>query len=174
MGDVDDVLEGTLVEKLRKLEALHAGTKIDGEREAARRAAERMRARLEELRSHGRDIVMLYRIHDAWNRKLFTALCRRYGLQPYRERGRRTTRLQVRAPKTFQDRTLWPEFLALSKELDAHLDELTDRVIREAIHDDVTEAPEATTKALPADATDDAPPTAEAPPEASDDRGSTK
>jgi hypothetical protein len=29
-------LEGTLVEKLRKLEALHAGTKIDGEREAAR------------------------------------------------------------------------------------------------------------------------------------------
>ncbi len=34
-------LEGTLVEKLRKIEALHAGTKVDGEREAARRAAER-------------------------------------------------------------------------------------------------------------------------------------
>jgi hypothetical protein len=48
------------------------------------------------------------------------------------------------------ERTLWPEFLALSKELGVHLDELTDRVIREAIHDDVTEAPEATTKALPA------------------------
>jgi len=31
-------LEGTLLEKLRKIEALHAGTKIDGEREAARRA----------------------------------------------------------------------------------------------------------------------------------------
>jgi hypothetical protein len=30
-------VEGTLIEKLRKLEALHAGTKIDGEREAARR-----------------------------------------------------------------------------------------------------------------------------------------
>ena len=28
-------LEGTLLEKLRKIEALHAGTKIDGEREAA-------------------------------------------------------------------------------------------------------------------------------------------
>ena len=42
-------LEGTLLEKLRKIEALHAGTKIDGEREAARRAAERIRARLEEL-----------------------------------------------------------------------------------------------------------------------------
>jgi hypothetical protein len=34
-------LERTLLEKLRKIEALHAGTKIEGEREAARRAAER-------------------------------------------------------------------------------------------------------------------------------------
>ncbi len=30
-------LEGTLLEKLRKIEALHAGTNVDGEREAARR-----------------------------------------------------------------------------------------------------------------------------------------
>jgi hypothetical protein len=48
----------------------------------------------------------------------------------------------LRAPKTFQERTLWPEFLALSEELDAHLQELTDRVIREAIDDDVSEAPD--------------------------------
>jgi hypothetical protein len=39
-------LDGTLLEKLRKIEALHAGTKIDREREAARRAAERIRGRL--------------------------------------------------------------------------------------------------------------------------------
>lgn len=58
--------------------------------------------------------------------------------------------MQVRAPKTFHDRTLWPEYRALAKELDAHLSELTERVIREAIHDDMTEAPEAATpKALP-------------------------
>ena len=31
-------LEGTLLEKLRKIEPLYAGTKVDGEREAARRA----------------------------------------------------------------------------------------------------------------------------------------
>ena len=71
--------------------------------------------------------------------------------------------LQVRAPQTFHDRTLWPEFLALSKELEEHLDELTNRVIREAIHDDVTEAPETTTKALPAAATHDASRTSSAP-----------
>jgi hypothetical protein len=136
-------LEGTLLEKLRKIEALHAGTKIDGEREAARRAAERIRARLAELRSREREEIFVYSLPDPWKRKLFVALCRRYGLTPYRESGRRYSTVLVQAPKTFQDRTLWPEFLALSEELHAHLSELTDRVVREAINEDVSEAAEA-------------------------------
>jgi len=82
-------LEGTLVERLRRLEALHAGTKFDGEREAARRAAEKIRARLAELRGHEQDKVFRYSLPDPWRRKLFLALCRRYGLKPYREPGRR-------------------------------------------------------------------------------------
>ena len=134
-------LEGTLVETLRKIEALHAGTKIDGEKEAARRAAERIRARLEELRGH-EEVELLYRLPDPWSRRLFLALCRRYGLKPFREPGRRYSTVQVRAPRSFHDRTLWPEFQALSKELDTHLSELTDRVIREAIDEDVSEAVE--------------------------------
>jgi hypothetical protein len=143
-------LEGTLVEKLRKIEALHAGTKIDGEREAARRAAERIRARLAELRGRDEDIEMLYRLPDPWKRKLFLALCRRYGLKPFRDGGRRHSTVQVRAPKTFHERTLWPEFEALCDELHAHLDELTTRVIREAINDDLSEpAEQPEPKALP-------------------------
>ena len=87
---------------------------------------------------------------DPWTRKLFLALCRRYGLKPFREPGRRYSTIQVRAPQTFHDRTLWPEFKALSEELRTHLDELTERVIREAIDEDVSEAAEAATpKALP-------------------------
>ena len=144
-------LEGTLLEKLRKIEALHAGTKVDGEREAARRAAERIRARLAELRGREEEVELLYRLPDPWKRRLFVALCRRYGLKPFREAGRRSTTIQVRAPRTFHDRTLFPEFQALADELDAHLSELTERVIREAINDDVSEPGEApTTKALPA------------------------
>jgi hypothetical protein len=54
--------------------------------------------------------------------------------------------VQVRAPRTFQDRTLWPEFVALSV-LDDHLEELMTRVIREAIDDDVSE--KAPSRALP-------------------------
>ena len=54
------------------------------------------------------------------------------------------------APKEFHQRTLWPEFLALCEELHAHLDELTTRVIREAINDDVSEpAEQPAPKALP-------------------------
>lgn len=142
-------LEGTLLEKLRKIEALHAGTTVDGEREAARRAAERIRARLAELRGREQDEELFYSLPDPWKRKLFVALCRRYGLKPYREPGRRHSTVIVRAPMAFQRGTLWPEFLALSEELHAHLDKLTESVIREAINDDVSEAPEAAPKALP-------------------------
>jgi len=143
-------LEGTLFEKLRKIEALHAGTSVDGEREAARLAAERIKARLAELRGREKDTVTLYSLPDPWSRKLFVALCRRYGLKPYRERGRRHSTVMLRAPKSFQEGTLWPEFQALSKELTRHLDQITERVIREAIHADVTEATETEApKALP-------------------------
>ncbi len=85
-------------------------------------------------------------------RRLFVALCRHYGLQPFRDAGRRQSTVQVRAPKAFHNRTLWPEFLALAEELHAHLDERTTRVIREAINDDVSEptAEDPATKALPA------------------------
>jgi len=75
---------------------------------------------------------------------------RRYGLKPYREHGRRQTTVQLRAPEAFHNNTLWPELRALSDELHGHLDELTTRVIREAINDDVSEAVEqAQTKELP-------------------------
>jgi len=144
-------LEGTLLEKLRKIEALHAGTNVDGEREAARRAAERIRARLAELRGREQDVELHYSLPDPWKRRLFVALCRRYGLKPFREAGRRHSTVQLRAPKAFHERTLWPEYVALCEELHAHLDELTTRVIREAIDEDVSEPVEqsAPPKALP-------------------------
>ena len=142
-------LEGSLEEKLRKLEALHAGTRVDGEREAARLAAERIRARLAEMRGRETDIVLVYKLPDPWKRRLFLALCRRYGLIPYRKPRQRSSTVQVRAPETFQKKTLWPTYLAFTAELEAHLRELTDRVIREAINDDVREAEEQEPKALP-------------------------
>jgi hypothetical protein len=95
------------------------------------------------------------------------ALCRRYGVKPYREQGRRYSTVLVSAPKTFQTRTLWPEFLALSEQLNAHLEELTDRVIREAIDEDVSEPAEAVPRAALAEASGDQAPSPAAPGESS-------
>lgn len=142
--------ESSLQETLRKLEALHAGTTSAGEREAARFAADRIRARLAETRAKEPDIVMMYTLPDPWKRKLFLALCRRYGLEPYRRPRQRYTTVQVRAPSSFQSATLWPEYLALAEELGKHLEQITDRVVREAVHGDVSEAAEGDEpKALP-------------------------
>ncbi len=142
--------EATLQEKLRRIEALHAGATSEGEREATRLAAERIRARLAEVRTRELDIEFTYTLPDPWTRKLFLALCRRYGLKPYRRRRQRYSTVVIFAPQTFQNQTLWPEFLALSEELTKHLSEITERVVREAIHGDVSEAPEGEEpKALP-------------------------
>ncbi len=142
--------EATLQDKLRKIEALHAGTSSDGEREAARLAAERIRARLAEVRGREPDVELVYTLSDPWTRKLFVSLCRRYGLKPFRRYRQRYSTVQVVAPATFQHGTLWPEFVALSAELEKHLSEITDRVVREAIHGDVSEAVEGDgPKALP-------------------------
>lgn len=142
--------EATLQDRLRKIEALHAGTTSDGEREATRLAAERIRARLAEIRGRENDIVLVYSLPDPWTRKLFVALCRRYDLKPYRKPRQRHSTVQVVAPESFQRNILWPEFVALSKELQTHLSEITDRVVREAIHGDVSEAAETEgPKALP-------------------------
>lgn len=142
--------EATLREKLRKIEALHAGATSEGEKEATRLAAERIRARLAEERTREPDEEFVYRLADPWTRKLFLALCRRYGLKPYRRVRQRYSTVQVMAPRSFQEMTLWPEFVALSAELKKHLAEVTERIVVEAIHGDVSEAAEASVpKELP-------------------------
>ena len=113
--------------------------------------------RLADAGGTGHDVTLCYKVRScqstrnscrATSCELLSRSRGSYGLKPYREAGRRSTTIQVRAPKTFHDQTLWPEYRALSAELDAHLRELTERVIREAIDDDVSEADEAP-KALP-------------------------
>lgn len=40
----------------------------------------------------------------------------------------------ARAPRSFVDETLWPEFVELSRTLKGYLEEVTDRVIAQGIH----------------------------------------
>jgi hypothetical protein len=131
-----------LLEKLRKIEALFAGAGTPGERDAAAAAMERITARLAEQARHDPPIEMRFSMADDWSRQLFVALCRRYGLKPYRyERQRRTT-VMVRLPQGFTSSVLWPEFQELAEALREHLQRVTTDLIQEAVHADTSDADE--------------------------------
>jgi hypothetical protein len=134
--------ETLLREKIRKLEALFAGAGTPGEKDAAEAGLERIRARLAELQTSDPPIEMQFSLSDPWTRKLFLALCRRYGLKPYRLPRQRMTTVMLRVPRKFLDQVLWPEFKELSAALRRYLDEVTTRVIREEVHRDTSEARE--------------------------------
>ena len=134
--------DSQLREKLRKIEALFAGAGTAGERSAAEAALARIRAKLDEIGRKETASEMQFSMADSWSRHLFLALCRRYGIQPYRRYRQRYTTVMVRAPRRFIDEVLWPEFKELNAELQNYLHEVTLRVIREEVHSDASEAPE--------------------------------
>jgi hypothetical protein len=134
--------EQLLREKLRKIEALFAGAATAGERAAADAAAERIRERLQGFEAREEAVEIKFSLHDPWSRRLFVALCRRYGLRPYKYPRMRRQSLIVMAPQSFLDQVLWPEFLQLNEALVDYLAEVTDRVIREEVHGETGEADE--------------------------------
>jgi hypothetical protein len=136
--------EQQLREKLRKIAALFEGAKTFGERQAAEAALERVKQALAAIKQVERPVEMQFSLPDLWQRRLFTALCRRYGLEPYRYMRQRRTTVMVRVPRSFVDRTLWPEYMQIKKALDEYLTEATERIIREEVYRDIGEAPERT------------------------------
>jgi hypothetical protein len=134
--------EARLLEKLEKIEALFAGATTDGERVAAGGARRRILERLFEIRAHDPPIEYKFTLADAWSRRVFLALCRRYELQPYRRRGQRYTTVMLRVPQRFVDETLWPEYVQLSETLKSYLDEVTQRVVAQVLQSDSSEAAE--------------------------------
>lgn len=129
-----------LVEKLLRVEALYAGAATAGERDAAAGAADRIRRRLEEL---GRDedaTEHKFCLQHIWSRQLLLALLRRYGIKPYRYSGQRRTTVMIQVSRRFVEETLWPEFQELDRILHVYLSETTERVIREALQADGSEA----------------------------------
>jgi hypothetical protein len=134
--------EQSLREKLRKISALFEGAKTPGERSAAEAALLRVKKALVLIAQTEQPIEMRFTLPDRWQRRLFTALCRRYGLEPYRYLRQRYTTVMVRVPRSFVDRTLWPEYLAIKDALDEYLSEATDRIIREEVYRDTREASE--------------------------------
>ena len=134
--------EKELREKLRKIAALFEGATTTGEREAAAAASKRVLAALNAAEKVEPTIEMQFSLSDRWSRLLFTALCRRYKLKPYRYPRQRYTTVMVRAPRRLLENTLWPEYLELKAALDSYLNEATERIIREEVFGDAEEAEE--------------------------------
>lgn len=158
--------EARLIEKLRAIEALYARPGSAGERAAAEGARERILERLRELAAADPSVEYRFTMADMWSRRVFVALLRRYGIQPYRFRGQRYTTVMAKVSKRFVDETLWPEFEAVSTTLRSYLDEVTSRVVSQVIHADVSEAAEVDEpKQLPLDVEREPPSTPSSTPE---------
>src|SRR5262245_27805921 len=110
--------------KLRKIEALSAGAATAGERAAAGAAAERIRERLARTSDRESKQEMKFSIPDVWSRQLFIALCRRYGLRPFRRPRMHRQTILLSVPRSFVETVLWPEFQELSAALFAYLSEI--------------------------------------------------
>lgn len=131
--------EQMLKDKLRKLEALFACPGTEGERLAAEQAIERIKSRVDELKSRETEKEYKFSLRDAWSQMLFVALSRRYGLTPYRYTRQRRSTIMLRVPASFVDQTLWPEFVELNQTLQEYLRQTTEKVIREVVHRDTSE-----------------------------------
>jgi hypothetical protein len=134
--------EQELRQKLRKISALFEGATTPGERDAAAAAIDRVRKALGAAEEIERPVEAHFKLADQWNRRLFTALCRRYGLKPYRYPRQRRTTVVVRAPRSFINKTLWPEYIQIEKALHEYLNEATERIIREEVFSNSDEAEE--------------------------------
>jgi len=122
-----------LIDTLLKVEALHAGATTEGERLAAESAIERIKAKLRQFELSDPPVETKFSLVNQWSKRLFTALAKRYGLTPYRYYRQRYTTVMLRAPRSFINEVLWPEFEALDKILEKHLDEVADKIISQAI-----------------------------------------
>lgn len=134
--------EHALREKLRKIEKLFSGSSSMGEKEAANQAKKRIVDKLNAFKNKEKLIEIRAPIADRWSRHLFIALCRRYGIEPYRYARQRTTSIMIKTPKSFIDNVLWPEYQALNAALNEYLSQATEKIIREEIHANTAEPDE--------------------------------
>jgi len=131
-----------LFETLRKIEALYAGAATAGERDAAASARERIRAKLKSVAEQERSEEYRFSMDNPWSRKIFVALLRRYGIEPYRYSRQRRNTVMARVPRSFVENTLMPEFEEMNQALSNHLERITDEIISQEVSSDTSEARE--------------------------------
>jgi hypothetical protein len=127
----------TIQEKIQKIEALIAKSTETGEIQAARAALERM----QQIQSDSPDTrEMEFSIYttDNWHKRLLQAICRKYGLKPFRYHKQKYTTVMVRTSKDFMNKVLWKEYQEYALILEGLVEEITGDLINK-IHQDQDE-----------------------------------
>ena len=120
--------------KLAKVEALFRQSGSPGERAAARAAMDRLHDRLGTPGGDAEpEVELQYSLPDMWSVRLFIAICRKHGVDPYRYARQRRTTVMVRARERAFDRVVWTEFSRLHTELEIYFTDVTDHLITRAM-----------------------------------------
>jgi hypothetical protein len=121
------------LDKIKKIEALIAGAKSDGERQAAALAKNRILERFQ-VKVTVKPVEYNVPLGNQWKKKLFVALCGKHEIQTYRYKRQKYTTAMLRADPTFVEEVLWPEFKKYSALLEELVGEIIDSLISQ-IHD---------------------------------------
>jgi hypothetical protein len=118
----------SFLDKLAKIEALIQRASLEGERQAAQLAKERIIAKLSLNQS---DELIEYRISlgSSWEKRLFIALCRKHGFQTYRYPKQKYTTARLKISKSIMDEILWPEYQRYFKMLQELIEDIMQNLI---------------------------------------------
>ena len=122
-----------LHEKIKKIEALIAGAKSEGERQAAALAKKRINDRLREQKAV-EPIEYNVPLGNHWKKKLFVTLCCKHQIRTYRYKRQKYTTTMIRASPDLVENVLWPEFKKYSSMLEDLVGEIMNDIISQ-IHD---------------------------------------
>lgn len=128
-----------LLDRIRKIEALISGASTDGEKNAAVTAKERILKKYPELEIHRNPVEYRLSTNSEWNKKLLLAICRKYGVKPYRYHRQKYTTVMVNINEDFLTKVLWKEYQEYSELLNGLVEEITNDLISKIhTHEDET------------------------------------
>ncbi len=120
-----------LLDKIKKIEALIEGATSEGEKRAAELAKKRVNQKMEDQPN-----MVEYRLYtpDYWHKKLLLAICRKYGLKPFRYHRQKYTTVMVKIEEDFLNNVVWKEYLEYSDHLEKLIEDITSDLINK-IHE---------------------------------------
>lgn len=114
----------SLSDKLLKIQALIDRASSDGERQAALLAKDRVLSSQSQV-----SIEHHVSLEDIWQKRLFAAICNKYGLHTYRYQRQKFTTTMVRTSRSVMNELLWPEYLKHAEMLQELIEEVLDSML---------------------------------------------